>query len=151
MLSPQAERQRTPLDARVALSARSLGEFQELDADLIWRPEKSELHTVGCPNRPFLELCTQLLEPRNLSLNIVGLDGEMLQPEMSRRVARAQGFTGAGIGNAQEQATLSGVAAHEAITEWARLVADDLEVERLCPPLGCLARVAGLDVKMVDA
>src|SRR4029453_1704007 len=113
--------------------------------------EKGESHAVGRQNRPFLKLCTQLLETRNLSFDIVGLDGEMLQPEVSGRVARAQGFAGASIGNAQQQPTLSSVAADEAIAELARLVADDLEAERVCPPLGRFARIDGLNVNMVDA
>ena len=133
------------------LSARSLGQFQELDADLIWRAEKGKSHTVTRQNWPFLKLCAQLLETRNLSFDIVGFDGEVLQPQVSGRVARTQGFASAGIGNAQEQPTLSSVAADEAIAELACLVTDDLVVERLRPPFGRFARVDGLNVNMVDA
>jgi len=89
-------------------------------------------------------------EPRDVGLDVSGVEAEVLEAVMRHRIAGAELLVGAGARDVDGEAVLAG-AAHEAVTEHARLVADDLEAERGHVPLGGLAGIRRLQVDVVDA
>src|SRR5262245_41090680 len=78
------------------------------------------------------------------------VEAEVLEAMVRHRVAGAEALVGARAGDVDRDAAVLALTADEAIAEHPRLVADDLELERLLVPLGGLARIRCFQVDVVD-
>src|SRR4029078_13305483 len=135
---------------RDADASLGLARLDQLEADVIGSGQERKPGAIGHLRWPFLQLGTKPLKTRDVGVDILGVDGKMLEAEAGRSAAGAQRFAGASVGEGDQHAALLRTAAHEAVAEYARLVAEDFEAECYDPPIRGLARVGGLDVNVVD-
>ena len=113
--------------------------------------QERDARPVGHLRRPFEKPSAQPGEPRDVGLDVGGVEAEVLEAVMGRRSAGAELLVGPRARDVDADAAIGALAAHEAVAEHARLVAGDLEVERRHVPLGGLAGIRRLQVDVVDA
>src|SRR5436309_5268573 len=128
-----------------------LARLDQLDARVVGGPHERDPRTVGILDRPLQQPGAQPFEPLDVGLEVGRVEPEVLEAMMGARVAWAQLLTGARARDVDGHSAVLALAAHEAVAENARLVADDLEVEGPHVPLGRLPRIGGLQVDVVDA
>src|SRR5262249_5674827 len=120
------------------LEARVVGAAQEGDARPVWILNRS------------LEQCgAEPLQPRDVRLDVLRVEPEVLEAVMRLCVAPPPTLVGARAGDVPGDAVLAR-APHEAVAEHARLVVDDLEAERGDVPLRGLAWIGRLQMNVVD-
>ena len=132
------------------LDAGAFGRLNQLDADIIGSVQEGYPRTVRHLHGTFLQFRAELAEAGDVGFEVGALEGDVLQAVMRRGVAGTKLLVRTRARDGDREAVLGGTA-DEAIAEHARLIAHDLEGERLLPPLGGFARVGRLDVDVVDA
>src|SRR5438876_3743457 len=138
-------------NASAARAARDLARLHQLEPRVVGPLQERDARSVRHLRRPFEELGAETGEPRDVGLDVGGVEAEMFEAVMGQRLAGAELLVGPGARDVDVDAVVRAPAAHEPIAEHARLVAGDLKVERLDVPLGRLAGIRRLQVNVVDA
>src|SRR5262249_24056990 len=140
--------------ASAAAAVRSAGDLprlDQLDPDVVGRPDERDAWPVRHLDRPFQQAGAEAFEPPDVGLQVRRVEAEVLYPVVSAGVAGAEALAGAGARDVHRHAAVLALAADEPVAEHARLVAHDLEVEGLNVPFRRLPRIGRLHVDVVDA
>src|SRR5438094_6395162 len=135
-----------PTPQRSALSAAAAGwrlSLHQLEARVVGALHERDARALGVLDRPLEQRGAQPLESRDVGLDALRVEAEVLEAVVRVGVAGAEPLVRARARDVDREAVLAG-AAHEAVTEHARLVVGDLEAEPGDVPLGGLARVRRL-------
>src|SRR5213594_978999 len=138
-------------NASAARAARDLARLHQLEPRVVRPLQERDARSVGYLRRPFEEPGAETGEPRDVGLDVGGVEAEVLEAVVRQRVAGPELLVGPRTRDVDVDAAVRAPAAHEAIAEHAGLVAGDLEVERVDVPLGGLAGILRLQVDVVDA
>ena len=104
----------------------------------------------GILDRPLQQRRPQAGQARDVRLDVLRVEAEVLEPVVGAGVARAQPLAGAGARDVDGHGAALAHAANEAVAEHPRLVVDDGEVEGRHVPLGGLAGIGRLQMDVVD-
>src|SRR5690242_182590 len=126
---------------RLAAAARDLARLHQLYTRVVGRAEEGDAAAVGELDRSLQELGAQLLQPPDVRLDVRGVKAEVLEAEVRGGVPGLERLARARAGDVHGHPAVHALAADEAVAEHARLVVDDLEVERSHVPLGGAAGI----------
>src|SRR5712691_9433922 len=134
-----------------AAPARDAGllPLDQLDAYIVRGLDEADAGAARDLDRPFQQLRAQAFQARDVGLEAVGVEAEMLEAVVRLGVAGAELLARARARDVHRGAVLA-LAADEAVAEDAGLVGDDLEREGLHVPIGGPAGIGGLEMDVVD-
>src|SRR5262249_56652527 len=96
------------------------------------------------------EVRAEASEPPDVRLDVRGVKAAVLEAAACGGIRGLEGLAGAGTGDVHGHAAVHALATDEAVAEHARLVVDDLEVERADVPLSRAAWIRGLQGDVGD-